>query len=295
MSLTKVGQYFDRYYSTANSLALMGSSTGVMICAPLAQFLILEYGWQGALFIFSGVCANIIVCGAVMIEPWRRHKKESDFRDLNVHDEECEKSDSNDVTLKTALLENKNHKDKFGFFLFRTSKFLTMLATTFATFFMWLGWLIYVVPHAEHKGLITYRATSLATAGGLGNVIGKLTLPPLMDDKVLSPTTVISFGLLISGISLVVDPFFTDIVTLAILSACFGFGFGVSSLALFVVVKDVAGSHNLPKALPWLTLATGFGGTVAGFVTGKYYKTKSIFLVEYIFQLNFIGAYCATV
>ena len=207
-----------------------------------------------------------------MTEPYcSQVPTETDKRDLNVQDGECEESHRK-VDLKTALLEKKDHEDKFGFFLFRNSKFLTLLAATLAAFFVWSGWLIYVVPHAEQKGLITYRATSLATAGGLGNVLGKLTVPPLMDRKVISPITVISLGLLMSGGSLVLDFFFTDVYTLVILSASFGYGFGVSSLALFVVVKDVAGPPNLPKALPWLTLVSAIGRLLAGFLTGKCYK-----------------------
>ena len=280
MSLTKVGQYFNRFYSTANSVALMGSATGVMICAPLSQFLILEYGWQGALLIFGGVCANIVVCGAVITEPCcRQIPEEADRRDLYVQEKERKKSDRN-FNPKTELIEKKNPKDKhdkYGFFLFRASKYLTLLAATFAAFFVWSGWVIYVVPHAEHKGLITYSATSLATAGGLGNVLGKLTVPTLMDRKVISPITVIYLGLSMSGVSLVLDLIFTDVYTLVILSAFFGFGFGVSSLALFVEVKDVAGPLNLPKALPWLTLASGFGRMLAGFLTGKYYNVFILF------------------
>ena len=270
MGLATLGQYFNKLYSTASSLALMGSSTGVIICAPLVQFLTFGYGWRGALFIFGGICANIMVCGALM--PCSTPEPiDNDMNDFDTQDEECKEKDRN-VNSKTALIEKRkpSNNDKFGFFLFSNTKSLSLLGANFAAFFVWSGWLIYVVPHAEHKGLLAYRASSLATAGGVGNVLGKLTVPSLMDRKVFSPTTVLILGQLISGLSLVVDPLVTDFTALLILSGCFGFGFGVTSLSIFVQIKDISGSQNLPKALPWLILVGGIGRLLAAFFSGKY-------------------------
>ena len=270
VSLAKVGQYFNKYYSTANSLALMGSSTGVMICAPLAQFLILEYGYQGALFIFSGICANIIACGAVMKDPCRKQS----WQNTNVNDSDVKDGNSGQkdrtVNSKTALIEKKEEKDKLGFFLVRHLILFTLCAENFTAYFGWSGFVIYVVPHAEQKGLLTYNATWLATTGGLGNVLGKLAMPTLMDRKVISPTTVLFLGQLMSGMALIVDPIVTNFTLLTILSGCFGFGFGTASLAVFVLVKDFSGAENLSRALPWLTLAGGLARLLAGFLIGEY-------------------------
>ena len=273
MGLSTLGKYFDKLYSTASSLALMGSSTGVIICAPLVQFLTFEYGWRGALFIFGGICANIMVCGAIMTEPCGTPEpKENDMHDVDTRHDECKKPDRN-ANLKTALLEKNKPKpknDKFGFFILRKTKTLSLLAANFAAFFVWSGWLIYVVPHAEHKGLLAYRATSLATAGGIGNVLGKLIVPQLIDHNVIPPTSILILGQLISGLSLLVDPLITDFSALLILSGCFGFGFGVTSLSIFVQIKDISGSKDLPKALPWLILVGGLGRLLAAFFSGKY-------------------------
>jgi hypothetical protein len=45
-------------------LAVAGSGIGTFIFAPLTNFLMATYCWQGALIIISGVMLNIIVCGS---------------------------------------------------------------------------------------------------------------------------------------------------------------------------------------------------------------------------------------
>lgn len=43
---------------------MAGSGIGTFIFAPLTNFLMVTYCWQGALIILSGVMLNIIVCGS---------------------------------------------------------------------------------------------------------------------------------------------------------------------------------------------------------------------------------------
>ncbi|KAK3089903.1 hypothetical protein FSP39_007533 [Pinctada imbricata] len=59
--------YFHRKVALASGVAECGSGVGPLICTPLLEYLISEYGWRGAILITAGIVANTAVCGAVNI------------------------------------------------------------------------------------------------------------------------------------------------------------------------------------------------------------------------------------
>ena len=47
-------------------IAVCGSGVGTFVFAPLANFLLDQYGWKGANLIFAALCFNCAVFGALM-------------------------------------------------------------------------------------------------------------------------------------------------------------------------------------------------------------------------------------
>ncbi|KAK7869034.1 hypothetical protein R5R35_002982 [Gryllus longicercus] len=61
-----VGYYFETKRSLATGIAVCGSGFGTFAFAPLATYLLDEYGWKGANLILSGLILNCAVFGALM-------------------------------------------------------------------------------------------------------------------------------------------------------------------------------------------------------------------------------------
>ncbi|XP_067013659.2 monocarboxylate transporter 14 isoform X2 [Anabrus simplex] len=61
-----VGYYFETKRSLATGIAVCGSGFGTFAFAPLATFLLDEYGWRGANLILAGLILNCAVFGAMM-------------------------------------------------------------------------------------------------------------------------------------------------------------------------------------------------------------------------------------
>ena len=57
--------YFEKYRSLATGIAVCGSGLGTFIFAPLSEYLITEYDWEGAMLIIAGLVLNCIVLGAL--------------------------------------------------------------------------------------------------------------------------------------------------------------------------------------------------------------------------------------
>ncbi|XP_072021740.1 monocarboxylate transporter 13-like [Amphiura filiformis] len=65
-SLVMLGQYFQRRYVLANSIAFCGYSCAKIVVPRLTQLLIEEYGWRGALLIQSAMISHLFVTAALL-------------------------------------------------------------------------------------------------------------------------------------------------------------------------------------------------------------------------------------
>lgn len=65
-AVVAVGYYFETKRSLATGIAVCGSGFGTFAFAPLATYLLEEYGWKHALLIFAGLILNCAIFGAMM-------------------------------------------------------------------------------------------------------------------------------------------------------------------------------------------------------------------------------------
>lgn len=65
-AVVAVGYYFETKRSLATGIAVCGSGFGTFAFAPLATYLVQNYGWKNALLIFAGFILNCAIFGAMM-------------------------------------------------------------------------------------------------------------------------------------------------------------------------------------------------------------------------------------
>ncbi|BFF98537.1 monocarboxylate transporter 3 [Drosophila madeirensis] len=65
-AVVAVGYYFETKRSLATGIAVCGSGFGTFAFAPLATYLLEEYGWKNAILIFAGLILNCAIFGAMM-------------------------------------------------------------------------------------------------------------------------------------------------------------------------------------------------------------------------------------
>nr|XP_057914578.1 monocarboxylate transporter 12-like isoform X2 [Doryrhamphus excisus]XP_057914579.1 monocarboxylate transporter 12-like isoform X2 [Doryrhamphus excisus] len=64
--IAMVGRYFNEKKAMAYGIALSGTGIGTFILAPVAQLLIDQYSWRGAMLVLGAFVSNLCVCGALM-------------------------------------------------------------------------------------------------------------------------------------------------------------------------------------------------------------------------------------
>ncbi|XP_072039132.1 uncharacterized protein [Amphiura filiformis] len=201
-------EYFDKYYDVSNGIAHAGLAVGVMVMPLITQFLLEVYGWRGTMLIIGGLNAHITVCGALLKplerrqlsddnqnhEDTRKHCSDNNVKvtqkdNLVIDDYESDKqplvrlqwSDNNqkDTDNLEPIDDHKEHNvqqtsvmanfiSAFDLHLFVNIEFVSLMCLSTACGYYYTGWLIYLVPHAEHLGFSPYASSALATSGGIG-------------------------------------------------------------------------------------------------------------------------------
>ena len=146
-----------------------------------------------------------------------------------------------------------------------------MFLYSFGNGYCLTGWLIYLVPFAMDVGLSSYRAVSLSSYGGFGNLVGN-TLYPLLTRR-YSSNQIMLFSTFITFFALLVYPLFStfDSYTgLTFVSVVFGCGRGVAIVCLFQIIKDYVEGVQATNAVMWVCVSYSIGAILSGFLSGLY-------------------------
>ncbi len=263
--------YFDRHFSVANSLAISGTCFGVMIFAPLTQLFLDTYGWRGALFLLGAIYFNLAACGALLRHDYNKKNSYKAFQNTDSDGEQGPGADKRWTVMLLCEKLNQCSGD-FELGLFKDPSFLVWISTNCLLEYTWAGWLIYLVPHAEDKGLSPYQATSLATLGGLGFLLGLFPTGYIADKNIshFGSDEIRALTLFLGGIALLVDPLFDSMVVLTLLSMLFGSTIGSLKVTSYSSAKNINGDFT--QILSWLFTFTSLAKLASGFLTGKHEK-----------------------
>ncbi|XP_011306062.1 monocarboxylate transporter 12-B [Fopius arisanus] len=77
-AIVSVTCYFEKLRSFATGIAVCGSGLGTLVFAPFIEYLIVEYGWRGAMLITSALVLNCIIFG-IMFRPLEPIRKAMDI------------------------------------------------------------------------------------------------------------------------------------------------------------------------------------------------------------------------
>ena len=269
--LSQLAIYFDRYFNMCTAISQAGLSIGILVMPLLTQLLLDNYGWRGTLMLFAGLNLHLIVCGA-LVKPFPQKGT-------------SQKTTKTESEL-TKVLEKEpkiRHHRGFGNLiyyldldLFTNFKFISMLVYNLGSGYCFTGWLIYRVPHAIELGFQSYKASLLATFGGVGNLVACFLYPVLK--LVLSDKTTLYLTSISSSLALAVDPLVSmshSYTGLAILSASFAFARGMAIMSVYKVIKNIVAEEKMANAILWINVTYSIGAICSGFFSGKFHKARN--------------------
>lgn len=96
-SIIIVGFYFDSHRALATGLAVCGSGVGMFVFAPLADWLLAHYGWQGANWVIAAIILHGVAFGAL-------------FRPLKSKPRSCKKPNVRETMIQKIQRERHRRR-----------------------------------------------------------------------------------------------------------------------------------------------------------------------------------------
>ena len=183
---------------------------------------------------------------------------ESDLQERNVNTES-----ELPLSKKLCLIARKI----LNIELFKSSSFVNILIFAAASGWSFSSWLIYLIPHAEEKGISPSTAVLLSMIGGIGNSLGKLLFPVVK--LFLSNKTTFYFTSAVVVVALSVDPLMTSFAGLAVSSTLYTFAVGTLTTAGFAKLYESVENEHMIDAFSWFFVTFGVASMASGFTSGK--------------------------
>ena len=256
LCLSALYDYFDKHYARGTAFAMSGVGFGVMVIPLLTQVFMDIYGWRGSMLLIGGLNLHIVLCGSLLRPTVRKAQMELESV-LRSADEGKPKD-------AVAIF------DAIGFPLFKSMNFISILILAAGGGYLITGWTVYLVPHALDLGYQPYEATLLATAGGLGYILGSFGFPFLT--RTFSSETILYMATLLNCLSMLLDPlsgFLHSYTGMIVSSSTFGAGRAIFFAIFYVIIKETIDDDKQTIVVMWLHFWENCGSLASGFLSGK--------------------------
>lgn len=276
---TVVGAFVSRWFQKKRGLALgianSGGGLGMLIMAPFASYLIINFDWRTA-YIAIGLITLVIVIGVSML-------LKGSPADIGLLPD--------GVTPGEAKIDVQTKKEfnPAGFSIaeaVKSSQFWFLFA-------IWLfhGTAIYlitthIVPHATDVGISAIAAAAILSVFSGSNMLGGLAVGALSDS--IGRKTMAIICALIGAGALFWLMWMTDNVWMFyIFAALFGIPFGGISTMVNALAGDIFGMCSLGRIMGCLGIAWFAGAAIGPLMGGTIYDTYHSYFFAFL-----IGAIC---
>eukprot|EP00057_Strongylocentrotus_purpuratus_P031409 XP_784514.1 PREDICTED: monocarboxylate transporter 12-like [Strongylocentrotus purpuratus] len=302
--------YFPDHFEIATTIVLLGSAVGIMTLPLLTEQLVMAYSWRGAILILGALNFHSCVTGLLMASSSLQRRvlgepttlagraqigedheetvslinEHASFAQhtIDVHLDDDDVGDGNDDGVFcsiaiTARAAKKIFLDIFDIKVFRDcSRFITVCMTFFTFAISFYGWIVFLIPNAEAKGVSPDKAVLLATIGGVANIFGRLTVGFQAARINLKPRVTYCLISVVSAGAFFCNFFTKRFSILSCFAATNGFAMGWKTVSSNLLCKDGVSDERYPAALSFSSLAFGIGEAVGALSIGLLYNiTKS--------------------
>ncbi|KAH9507596.1 hypothetical protein Btru_051540 [Bulinus truncatus] len=162
--------------------------------------------------------------------------------------------------------------------------FALLVASTFLTLLAFYIPYFYLPRKGKEIGMSEERANFLISIIGITNTLGRIVCGWLADRPYVSPLLMNNFALLTAGTVVLLCPFATGEVFLAVLSAMLGLCLAVFVSLRTILLVDLLGLEMLTKSFGLLILFQGVAAFIGAPIVGKVFDTTGS--IDHCFYLS---------
>ena len=264
LAIALLAEHFHASFGQAIGVVSCGLGLGVMVMAPVTQFILDTCGLKGALILLGAVNAHLIVCGA-LLKPYSNVKP--GYQQIAEGEHKGESTVHRVAWLDTIV-------GLFSSSVFSNRRFLCLLIYQAIDSFAYSGWIVYLVSLAESKDISPYRSAVIASVGGFGGIIGKIISPVFIDRHIL-PTNAVYFAAFLAMMASLVGHALLGSFEGLLVSSL---GFGISTGTLVIVYTDCKTcieEDKMTESFAWLEISLVIAGAAGTLFTGKLFVIHS--------------------
>lgn len=232
---TSAARWFDKHRGLAVALVTAGTGMGSLLMAPLATWLIGEFGWRAAFMGMGGLAWAVIVPAALLLRPAP-------------------------VAAGGVVAGGMSAGEAL-----RSPQLLAVAGTYFACCAAHSGPLFHMVSYAVDCGIAPMSAASLLGAAGMAGLVGRIAGGMVADRLGVKPTVLLALLSQAVAISLYVTV--REPAQFLALGALFGLSYGAVMPLYAVLIRNWFGPAVMGTAFGAVSMAGTFGmavGPVAG-------------------------------
>ncbi len=258
--------YFDKKIALANGITFSGCTGGMLVLAPLIQYLSDEYTWRGAMMISGGMLGNLCVFSALFRMTKDEVRSMARTRPAAIKSSKSRpevghsiKTINGNVDLQSQVSHPKPSvykKVKRGATSFvksytslLTVRFVMIcFVSSFLTGFSHYAYVMYFVSNATNLGIPKTDAAFLLSIFGMCGTIGRWVWGPIIDKKFLSPFDLGGVVLIIGGSVCIFGSLAKSYIQLVILAVVLGLTSGTYMIFYALTFREVVGVTHLKMA-----------------------------------------------
>ncbi|KAL3181510.1 hypothetical protein MRX96_008562 [Rhipicephalus microplus] len=254
---TIISEHFVKNKGLAMGLNFTGVTLGLFVFPKLLEFLNASYGLHGALLIFGAVCLNGLAFSLFLRTPsWRDISPSNNQLDPEIP------AQSND--------QPQSPKLRHAMTVFKEPVFY-LIMYSFNTYC--LGYECYVslfVDFACDKGVMVSTAVTVMAAGAVFEVLGRLTLPAVIDRGLLQIKTAVLLTLVLGAVTFLILPFVNSHDLIFTLAFVIAFTIGTGMVIFSMTLASYFGHEKMSVSFGIVVASAGMFSFVKPYLIGHF-------------------------
>ena len=255
-----ISEWFSTRRASAIGFVYAGSGVGIMILAPLSEWLISHYGWERAFRLY----AALALTGLLPIV-WHYYQPGPHGERLRHR---AEKNDEQKPwTAKLAL-------KSLQFWLLFIARIAAACGTTVIV--------THQVAHVSDVGFSQFLAASVFGLAGITSSFGRVIFGFVADRLSKQAAYTLNIAMTVVGVGALMilrDPSQTWLLYVYVIF--FGIGFGSRAVIFSALTADIFSGKGFGSILGYSTVAVGVGGALGSYLGGAFHDWTGSYLVSF--------------
>ena len=270
--MSTVCRWFDKKRGFALGIAGAGSGIGIFIMAPLATYLISNFGWRIAYLVMGLITWLTVIpmSGLLRKDPY----------EIGVLPD-GEKADSGDTGTEEPQEVSTTEQASMSLLqAYKTSSFWLFGA-------IWLLWascqflvLTHIVPHAIDMEFSAVQAALILSLLSGSSIVGKVLIGRA-SDRIGRKVTALTFSLLMAG-AMVWLNWSQNLWMLYLFASVYGFSFGGITPVLTAQIGDTFGPRNMGTILGVMEIGWAIGAAIGPYVGGLVFDARNSYSMAFL-------------